>query len=165
MGAEESTPSVKKLWKSIVASTVTAVTVIGGFFGIYSFLQGYSHYDLSGEWTITNTIQSTSYRPYQGLKLGYTVYLTQRGTDLTGTGEKESEDGKDLGPKGHTPIKITGVIKGREITATFAEEGTKRNSEGTFNWTYQPKSKSLLGTFTSTAADASGPSNGQRVGH
>ena len=161
------TPGAKKLWKSIVGSAVTAITVIGGLFGAYEFLQRYSRYDLSGEWIVTNTIQSTSYRPFQGLKLGYTVLLTQHGTDLTGTGEKESEDGKDLPSGGHSHIQITGQITGfiigKEITATFVEEGIRRKSEGTFHWSYQPKTSSLSGTFTSSAADASGSSIAQRA--
>lgn len=165
MRAEASSPSLKKVWKSVVGSTVTAVTVVGGFFGIYSFMQGYSRYDVTGQWTITNIIESTSYREYKGLKLGYTVFLTQRGTDITGTGEKESEDGKDLSFSGHTQIEITGTISGRKITATFIEKGTKRESEGTFSWTYQPKTKGLVGAFTSTAADASGSSIASRVLH
>ncbi|HKD50475.1 MAG TPA: hypothetical protein VKB90_06745 [Candidatus Acidoferrum sp.] len=163
MRAEASSPSLKKVWKSVVGSTVTAVTVIGGFFGIYSFMQGYSRYDLTGQWTITNTIVSTSYQPYKGLKLGYTVFLTQHGTDITGTGEKESEDGKDLPSGAHTPIEVNGSISGRKITATFIEKGAKRESEGTFSWTYQAKTKGLAGTFTSTAADTSGPSTASRV--
>lgn len=110
----ESSRRVKKLWKSVVGYTVTGLAVVGGFLGIYTFLQGYSRYNLSGKWIITNTIQSTSYQPYQGLKLGYTVFLTQRGTDITGDGEKESENGRDLPPGAHNHISITGSIRGKK---------------------------------------------------
>jgi len=71
MSIQESSEREKKLWKSVVGFTVTGLAVVGGFLGIYTFLQSYSRYDLTGKWIITNTIQSTSYHPYQGLKLGY----------------------------------------------------------------------------------------------
>src|SRR5579872_4503651 len=124
MSIQEPPERAKRLWKSVVGSVVTGLAVVGGFLGIYSFVQTYSRYDLTGKWIITNTIQSTSYRPYQGLKLGYTVFLTQRGTDITGTGEKESENGKDLPPDAHSLVKITGSVSGKKITATFVEQGT-----------------------------------------
>jgi hypothetical protein len=143
--------------------TVTGLAVVGSFLGIYTFLQGYSRYDLSGKWIITNTIQSTSYQPYQGLKLDYTVFLSQHGTDITGYGEKESENGRDLPPGAHNHISITGSIRGKKITATFVEEGTRRKTEGTFEWTCEPGNNTLAGTFTSTAADTAGLSAAQRA--
>ncbi len=164
MSIEVSPERAKKLWKSIVGYTVTGLAVVGGFLGIYSFLHGYSFYDLTGKRIITNAVQSTSYHPYQGLKLGYTVFLTQHGTDIAGTGEKESENGRDLRPSAHTHINITGSISGKRITATFVEEGSERKTEGTFDWTYKSRTNTLAGTFTSTAADAAGPSAAHRAG-
>lgn len=151
------------VWKTIVGSTVTALTVIGGVLGILSYMSSYSKYDLNGEWTIINTIKSTTYHPYQNLKLGYHVFLTQDGTDITGTGEKWSENGEELVPSAHTPITMRGSIKGTKVTATFREDGTDRKTEGTFGWTYQSGTQSLSGSFTSTAADSSGPSDAQRA--
>ena len=162
MSTQESPERAKKLWKSVVGSTVTCRAIVGGFLGIYAFMQTYSRYDLTGKWTITNTIQSTSYHPYKGLKLGYTVFLTQHGTDITGTGEKESENSKDLPPLAHSHINIIGSITGKKITATFVEEGTERKTEGTFDWTYESKTNALHGTFTSTAADEAGSSVAHR---
>ena len=164
MSIQESSEREKKLWKSVVGFTVTGLAVVGGFLGIYTFLQSYSRYDLTGKWIITNTIQSTSYHPYQGLKLGYTVFLTQHGTDITGTGEKESENGRDLPVGAHSHVNITGSISGKKIAATFIEEGTERKTEGTFDWTYESGTSSLAGKFTSTAADAAGPSVAHRAG-
>ncbi len=163
MSTQESPESAKKLWKSIVGSTVTGLAIVGGFLGIYTFVHGCSPYDLNGKWIITNTIQSTSYHPYQGLKLGYTVYLTQHDTEITGTGEKETENGKELPTGAHSHVSITGSISRKKITATFVEEGTERKTEGTFDWTYLSKN-ALDGRFTSTAADAEGPSVARRAG-
>ncbi len=165
MSNQESPERTRRLWKSVVGFTVTALAVVGGFLGIYTFLQGYSHYNLTGKWIVTDTIESTSDNAYKGLKLGYTIFLTQNGTVIQGTGEKESENGSDLPPTAHSPIDLTGSISGRKITATFHEIGTKRKTEGTYDWTYDPGTKTLTGAFTSTAADASGPSAGRGAAH
>jgi hypothetical protein len=153
---------VKKFLQSAVGATVTALTIIGGVIAIYAFLQGYSRLDLSGEWRVTNTIQSTSYHPFQGLQLGYRVFLTQRGTDITGTGEKWSENGKELPPAAHTQVQLTASISGNKVTGTFQEVGTERKTSGTFEWTYKQKPDTLTGTFTSTAADSAGSSLGTK---
>ncbi|GAC1619203.1 MAG: hypothetical protein PVS2B2_28100 [Candidatus Acidiferrum sp.] len=144
---------------------LVALAILGGVIGLYSLRHRSSNYDLSGEWRITNTIQSTSYHAYQGVKLGYRIFLTQRGTDITGTGEKWSEDDKWLPPYAHTPIEITASVSGNKIFATFHETGTARKSAGTFDWTYLPETHSLSGSFTSTAADSRGSSLGERVAH
>ena len=150
-------------WKTLIGAAGTGLTVIGGVLGIVSFIGTYSPYNLNGPWTITNTIQSTTYTPFKNLKVGYHVFLTQKGTDITGTGEKWSENGVELPPPAHTPITITGSIHRTKVTLTFREDGTKRPTEGTFNWTYQKKPQTLSGNFTTTAADASGPSLAQRT--
>jgi hypothetical protein len=164
MSIIESTKRVGKLWKSVVGFTVTGLAVVGGFLGIYSFLQNYSRYNLTGKWIVTNSIQSTSFPRYQGLKLGYTVFLTQQGTGITGSGEKESENGRDLPSSAHSPITITGVISAKNITATFVEQGSERKTEGTFDWTYDSRTDALAGKFTSTAADEAGSSAAHRAG-
>lgn len=153
----------RKLWKTIVGSTVTGLTVIGGVLGIWSFLGTYTPYDLNGAWTVTNTIQSTTDSAYKDLRLGYHMFLVQKETDISGTGEKWSENDEELPPKAHTHITMMGSIKGTKVTGSFQEEGALRKTEGTFDWNYQKGTKSLSGTFTSTAANASGPSMAQRA--
>ncbi len=67
---------------------------------------------------------------------------TQHGTDITGTGEKESENDRDLLTGAHSHVNITGSISGKKITTTFVEEGTERKTEGTFDWTYDSPGRS-----------------------
>lgn len=163
MSPDDPIKSAKKLWRVVIASTISALAIIGGFIGIYTFWQSYSRYNLAGQWTITNTIETTTDSHFRGLKLGYEIFLTQAGTNLAGTGEKVSENGKPLPPTAHTPISMNGTISGNNISATFQERGTERKTEGVLKWTYNPQTQTLSGTFTSTAASASGPSRGQRV--
>lgn len=138
---------------------------IGALMGIYNFRQSHPGYDLTGEWNIKNTIESTSYHPYQGLKLTYRVFLEQRGNEISGRGEKWAENDRVLPPVAHTPITIAGRVSGRNVTVSYEEEGTKRKSTGTFDWAYQSETNSLSGSFTATAADSRGPSVGLRSSH
>jgi serine/threonine protein kinase len=167
--ASPSTPSLRanasRSRRYPMIAAVTALLILGGLLGIYALRHNSPKIDLSGEWKIENTIQSTSFHPFQGLRLGYRVFLSQRGTDLTGTGEKWSEDDKWLPPKAHTPIQVSASISGNKIFATFQETGAQRTTTGTFDWTYQPETNSLSGTFSSTAADTRGSSVGVRVVH
>ena len=158
MTQEEVLVTGKIVWGRLIGATVTAIGLIGGVIAIYSFYLSYSRYDLTGQWSLANTIESTSYHEYKNLKLGYRVILQQQGTVLTGTGEKWSENDKSLPPLAHSHITLTGTISGNKVIATFLEEGKERKTEGTLDWIYNPKTKSLAGTFTSTAANASGPS-------
>jgi len=107
-------------WKLAAARVSAALALVGGVLGLYDFCVSHSWYNVTGQWTISNTIQSTSYRPYQGLALGYRVFLTQKGTDITGNGEKWSENSVELPSGAHTPITIAGSISGKKITATLA---------------------------------------------
>jgi|SRR5690242_15095740 len=151
--------------KTIPAAIVTSATIVGVFVAVYQFVVNYSMYDLTGEWMITDTIEKTSYHPHRGLRLAFRVHLIQKGRDITATGEKWSENDVPLPSRLHTPIKITGSINGKRITATFEEEGAERRSGGIFYWTIQEETNSLRGTFTSTSADTSGSSDGKRVVH
>lgn len=144
---------------------IAALLILGGLIGVYAFKHSSPKIELSGEWKIENTIQSTSFHPFQDIRLGYRVFLSQRGTEITGTGEKWSEDDKWLPPKAHTPIQISASIRGNRIFATFQETGAQRTTTGTFDWTYERETNRLSGTFSSTAADSSGPSVGVRVVH
>jgi hypothetical protein len=152
-------------WKIIGASIATAVGVISGAIAIYSFVIAHPRYNVSGDWTITNTIQSTSYHPFQGLALGYRVILMQDGTNISGSGEKWSENNNWLPPLAHTHITIKGFVKGNHISATFEEDGAVRKSVGTLEWTYQSSPERVTGSFTSTAANSRGSSAGERTPH
>jgi len=158
MDSEESGNSTR--WKALVGAAVTSVTIITGVFAIWDWWQSHPRFDLTGQWSFTNTIDSTSFRPYQGLRLGYDVFLQQNGSNLSGTGEKRCENGVE---QEHTPVKLKGSISGTTVKVDFTEEGAKRPSTGTYNWTYEKSSGRLKGAFISTAAEAQGSSLGERV--
>ena len=119
--------------------------------------------NLTGEWVITNIIETTSFRPYQNLKLEYRIFLKQNEKNVSGRGEKCKENGRELPSQAHTPIYIDGIIDGKKLTATFNEEGARRTTAGYFVWNISQNGKNLEGNFTSTAADTRGSSRGKFI--
>jgi hypothetical protein len=117
--------------------------------------------DLSGWWEVTNTIQSTSYPAYRGLRLTYRVQLEQDGNRITGRGQKWAEDGGPVSAAGRSPIRIVGRIAGRQVILEFTERGARRETRGSFSWIVSPDA--LHGSFTSSAAATSGGSVARRM--
>jgi hypothetical protein len=118
--------------------------------------------NLSGEWNIVNTIERTSYPAYANLRIGYHLVITQTGTEFTADGEKVSENGRAMADYERTPIHVTGSVDQNGASATFVEEGLRRKTSGSFEWTLTTDGNQLRGIFTSTAAKSSGPSVGTR---
>lgn len=114
--------------------------------------------NLSGEWSMVNTIERTSYPAYANLRLGYHLVITQTGTEFTGDGEKVTENGRSMADYERTPIHVTGSVDQDSVSATFVEEGQRRSTSGTFEWTLTTGGNQLRGTFSSTAAKSSGSS-------
>ena len=119
--------------------------------------------DLSGWWEMTNTIQSTNYEDYKGLRLTYRLQLEQDGDRISGRGQKWSESGRALPASARTPITVSGTVDGREVKLQFTERGAKRTTNGGFSWQLSADSATLRGSFWSTAADTSGSSLARRM--
>jgi penicillin-binding protein 1A len=119
--------------------------------------------DLSGWWEMTNTIQSTNYEDYKGLRLTYRVQLEQDGDHISGRGQKWSESGRALPASARTPITVTGTVEGRDVRLQFTERGAKRTTNGGFSWQLSADRTALRGSFWSTAADTSGSSLARRM--
>jgi hypothetical protein len=118
--------------------------------------------NLSGEWNIVNTIERTSYPAFANLRIGYHLVITQTGTEFTADGEKVSENGRAMADYERTPIHVTGSVGQNSASASFVEEGLRRKTSGSFEWTLTTDGNQLRGSFTSTAARSSGPSVGTR---
>ncbi|HET6890683.1 MAG TPA: DUF4388 domain-containing protein [Pyrinomonadaceae bacterium] len=114
--------------------------------------------NLTGEWTIVNTVNKTSYRAFNNLKIGFRLVINQTGKEFTAKGEKVSENGRNLTANDRTPIQVVGSIDGDKVVATFVENGALRKTDGRFVWQIQNAGAGLTGTFVSTAARSSGKS-------
>lgn len=118
-------------------------------------------HDITGKWNVVNTVQTTSYRSFKDLKIGFDLSINQSGSSFTGKGQKVSENGHSLPANSRTPIEVKGSINGNRIEATFFEKGSVRKTNGRFVW-HIDKTGGLNGTFISTAANTSGKSAAKR---
>jgi hypothetical protein len=114
--------------------------------------------DLSGEWTLLDTVNSTSYNQYTNMQLGFRLFINQTGSNFTAEGEKSSLNGRALPSSQRTAIHVTGSIEGERVVATFVEDGIRRQNTGTFTWTIENGGRLLRGRFISAAANSSGAS-------
>jgi ActR/RegA family two-component response regulator len=118
--------------------------------------------DLTGSWAMTNQVQASRYRPYQGLRIGYRLQLRQDGNRVSGDGQKWLENGRAIPRASRTPINVAGVVEGRRLALTFSERGRRRPSRGTFD--LEMSSDGVLrGMFESDVAASRGSSVAQRV--
>lgn len=119
--------------------------------------------DLSGKWTVVNSIDTTTYGTFKNMKIGFDLSIDQTGSTFTGKGRKVSENGRSLPASSRTPIHVQGSIKGDRIEATFIEDGTARKSNGKFVWRIDKSGRGLTGNFATTAARSSGKSAAIRM--
>ena len=114
--------------------------------------------NLTGEWTVVNTVEKTNYRAFGNLEIGFRLMINQTGREFTAKGEKVSENGRSLPASDRTLIHLTGSIDGDKVEATFVEHGPVRRSKGRFVWKVENAGSGLTGTFISSAARSSGKS-------
>lgn len=110
---------------------------------------------MSGSWTLATRIETSSYRDYQGLQLGYRLDLRQDGSHVNGKGVKTLENGRRLGSAAQTPIEFEGTIDGQRLTLMFTERGLLRASTGKMILEVNEDGV-LRGRFSSTAAQSAG---------
>lgn len=118
--------------------------------------------DVSGSWTLSTQLESSSHARFAGLHLGYEISLEQSGNRILGSGRKVTENGDGIGSRAQTPIRVAGTIDGDRLTLVFTEEGTRRTTEGKFVLLLD-EDGTLRGRFSSTAAQSSGTVEARRV--
>jgi uncharacterized protein DUF4388 len=119
--------------------------------------------DLSGKWSIVNSVDTSSYQSFRNMKIGFDLSIDQTGSTFTGKGRKVSENGHSLPASSRTPIHVQGSINGDRIEATFIEEGSARKSNGKFVWRLDKSGRGLTGNFATTAARSRGKSAAIRL--
>lgn len=117
---------------------------------------------LSGEWSLTNEVQATDFKAFEGLQLEYRLTLSQDGVIVTGRGEKWSENGREIPSTRRTPISVAGTLYQNRLELSFTEAGTRRTSAGRFIWQVSDEGE-MRGTFSSDAASSRGSSYVRRL--
>ena len=117
--------------------------------------------DLSGEWVVTNRVESTTYRAFENLSIRYQLRLTQDGRHIEGAGQKWVENGRLLPAARRTPIALEGTLSGGRLDLRFIESGARRASGGAFVM-HVVDDRTMRGSFTSDAASSRGSSIARR---
>jgi hypothetical protein len=155
---------------------ITALAILGGaaaFITNIDKIQDFFQPSLDGMWVLTNTIEGSTFSSYRGLPVTYHVFLTHNGRQVSGTGEKIMENGKEIPTSAHSPIEIAGEVQGRSVVARFvlkpAPDGAARETRVQFEWRVvrggfpSRTAVRLEGTFISTGASSRGQSTGVRA--
>jgi hypothetical protein len=90
------------------------------------------------------------------------VKLTQNGDQISGTGLKWMENGRQLPRSQRTPIAVNGTVEERQLVLQFTEHGTRRTSAGKFMYVMSDTGV-LEGSFTSDVALSKGSSRARRM--
>ena len=129
--------------------------------------------NITGEWEISEIIETPGTNPYLGYKVFYTFHILQKGSEIVGYGEKTKEIQNEKGEyvferEKRVRVEFTGYIEkgtgfikkgfvnGTQICFLIYEYGRKRETSSTYFLTVQ-NSSFLKGNYFSTAGDARGP--------
>lgn len=143
---------------STISSRILLLVVVAALaFGGYWFLSSDDDelVNLSGTWTLTNRVTSSSLERYKGDLHEFTFQVTQDGEEVRGSGEQTAYNGKPA--RNRYPIWFTNVDRnGNDVVITYSMRGGKPTT-GQFLLRIDTLDRSLLvGTFTSTAAHTTG---------
>lgn len=125
--------------------------------------KGKEEIDLTGQWEMTNHVVAANYAPYRGLRLGYRISLQQRGSIVTGQGQKVSENDREIGMGARVPINVSGKLEGRQLKLSFVEQGALRSTTGSFQLEVNETGTGLTGTFMQTAAKSRGTTTAKKI--
>ena len=117
--------------------------------------------NISGSWTLTRAVESSSYDAFTGMTFGYELRLQQRGGRVTGSGTRVSENGRDLAKESQVPVRLQGTLAGDKLTLNFTEGTGSRRRSGKFLLVVQEPGV-LRGRFSSNAASSKGTAEAQR---
>jgi cytoskeletal protein RodZ len=117
---------------------------------------------LTGVWTLETEIESTSFKAFEGLRLGYRLELRQEGDRIEGTGLKVAENGVALSAARRTPITVHGTLGEGRVRLVFGEQGARRRTTGIFELVIDEDGV-LRGGFASEAARSAGAVKARRL--
>jgi cytoskeleton protein RodZ len=117
---------------------------------------------LTGVWTLETRVESSSFKAFEGLRLGYRLALRQDGDRIVGTGLKVAENGMALKPARRTAITVHGTLDDGRVRLTFGEQGARRRTSGTLNLVLD-ETGVLRGGFASEAARSAGAAKARRL--
>ena len=121
--------------------------------------------DLFGQWRFTEVYDNTALSDFKDLKVTYEVLLLQEGEEISGTGEKVSDQGPNQDPmeyvgENRTNIEVTGAIVNNYLSGDMSllhhSESGRRRESSTIHRLAICGADIMCGCYRSTIADTSG---------
>lgn len=150
---------IGKVGKVIIA----VLAIITGFISVWASVEKYSTKNIEGEWYLKFKIEESSYRPYVGETHTQKLFFIQMDNTISGNGEKWEYNGKLLDFSMHRKLEYEGTVKGNEFKAKYIMYGRDRVTDGIIITTISDDGKSLIGTFSGTAANSRGTLKGEKI--
>jgi hypothetical protein len=150
---EDKNPSFVKR----IGIAATVVSLAGGSIALWNQLKPVEELpDLTGRWTITNTVTSSAGGQYDGEEYVYSVGVMQaQDHGLSGDGEQTLYNGKPA--RSRFPITITaGKHTSKQIKANFKIQGNREFTGTLWLTRNENDPKRLAGTFEYTAGGTKG---------
>jgi len=153
----------KKPFIQIATAISGMIACIAALVAIVQYFEVQPSHSISGKWRLDLTIESTNYQPYQGMHVGYVLFLTNKETHITGNGEKYWLNEKILPTEQHDHIELIGTIYNDSVHFIFELHGLLRKTVGEFNLVLSEDRNELTGTFNTTGASSSGSVIAKRI--
>ena len=118
-------------------------------------------HDVSGQWQMTNRVESGNGGRFEDRTQGFELTLEQQGSRIVGQGHRSSENGERLPARRRTPIVVEGALDGGRLVLNITEHGAVETGAARVVL-HLADDGSLRGRFTSDAAHA-GSSVARRV--
>ena len=118
--------------------------------------------NISGEWYMTFTNESSTYKPFIGEIHTQRTFFTQIEKTISGKGEKWEYNGKLLNDDQHRKLEYIGTIDGYNLKASYTLHGERRVSEGLIDVVISNDGKKMTGTFSGTAGNCKGRVIGEK---
>ena len=161
--------SLADIGNQIIGAVVTTVTLSLGFMIFNDYIAPPPN--LAGRWKFTVLYEETDLKRFKDLKVNYQALLIQEGLELSGTGEKlsEQERGKELKKHNGKPVEIIAVgnitrnyFSRDALVIHYVEKGTQRVSSTLHQLVYFDE-QTMCGCYQSTIANTVGSVWWQRV--
>lgn len=162
-----------QFWPAVWATITGGFFITLVFFSLREFL--FSMPRVSGVWMSEFTVENSSHGPFKGMTVIHRVVLLQKGAEISGSGEKDSERSSKNGEmsyegKGRTQVKIYGFIEKKifgpdRIHICWDDDGRIRRSAAFFDLKISGcKNKGdLFGGCYTSAGECYGHARWQRI--
>ena len=152
---------MKRKYIKVISTIAAIITFTIGMWQFIVWFQEKSQKRYEGVWEMTTEVESAELKSYVGMKIDWTLHLSQTDNKLTGTAEKISVNSVKLNFRNRTTLELNGSLNKNRFTLTFIENGQLRKTNGILYGEFS--NNKFEGHFFSTASDTKGKITGYRI--